>query len=140
MIDLIHARKLRSILLRAAASLDDSDALQAIEFYERWVPNHIYSDITQRIVYNNVLYRVKQPHTSQSDWSPDIATSLYEVVPEPGQGETISNPIPYNGNMKLENGKYYSQYGVTYICIRDTGIAVYSDLSALIEVYVRVAS
>ena len=65
------------------------------------------------------------------------SASLYEQVAEHGQG-TKDNPIPYNNNMKLEEGKYYIQYDVEYYCFRSTGTAVYSDLSALIEIYVKV--
>lgn len=39
--------------------------------------------------------------------------------------------------MALEQGKYYSQGVVTYLCIRDTGNPVYHDLSALVGLYVQ---
>ena len=41
--------------------------------------------------------------------------------------------------MELENGKYYSQDGVTYLCTRDTGIPVYNPLKDLVGIYVEVA-
>lgn len=41
--------------------------------------------------------------------------------------------------MALEEGKYYSQDGVTYKCTRSTGQAVYANLSDLIGIYVEVA-
>lgn len=39
-----------------------------------------------------------------------------------------------------EAGLYYTQDGVTYLCTRDTGIAVYNDLSDLVGIYVEEAS
>jgi hypothetical protein len=39
--------------------------------------------------------------------------------------------------MALEQGKYYSQYGVTYLCIRNTGVPVYHDLWHLVGLYVE---
>lgn len=48
------------------------------------------------------------------------------------------NPIPYNNNMELFEGKYYIQNGVTYICIRSTGTAVYNNLADLVGLYVEV--
>ncbi len=39
----------------------------------------------------------------------------------------------------MEEGKYYSQDGVTYKCTRSTGQAVYANLSDLIGIYVEVA-
>lgn len=44
--------------------------------------------------------------------------------------------IPYSGNMALENGKYYSQSGKTYLCNRDTGNPVYNALAELVGIYV----
>ena len=41
--------------------------------------------------------------------------------------------------MELENGKYYSQDGVTYLCTRDTEIPVYQPLADLVDIYVKVA-
>lgn len=80
------------------------------------------------------FFKVMQPHKLQEDWVPGIDTaSLYEEINETHAG-TLEDPIPYSGNMRLELGKYYSQNGVTYKCIRDTGIPVYDDLATLATV------
>lgn len=91
------------------------------------------------------LYAVLQDHTVLAINAPSIATaSLYvEVTPDYTEsGEefgTLENPIPYDGNMILENGKYYSQEGVIYLCNRDTGVPVYNALKDLVNIYVEVA-
>lgn len=41
--------------------------------------------------------------------------------------------------MALENGKYYTQNGVVYLCNRDTVNPVYNALADLVGVYVEVA-
>ena len=41
--------------------------------------------------------------------------------------------------MELFEGLYYSQDGVTYLCIRSTGIPVYNNLADLVHIYVEVA-
>lgn len=51
---------------------------------------------------------------------------------------TKYDPIPYDGNMALESGKYYVQDGVTYLCNRDTGNPVYNALADLVGIYVSV--
>ena len=80
------------------------------------------------------LYKVLQAHALQSDWIPRKGTeSLYVRIDEEHEG-TLEDPIPYDGNMILENGKYYSQDGKTYKCIRDTGIPVYDSLATLATV------
>ena len=50
---------------------------------------------------------------------------------------SMYDPIPYEGSMALENGKYYSQNGVTYLCNRDTINPVYNPLSELVGIYVE---
>lgn len=52
---------------------------------------------------------------------------------------SLDTPIPYEGNMALEEGKYYQQSGVVYLCVRDTGVPVYNDLKDLVNIYVQVA-
>lgn len=84
------------------------------------------------------LYTVIQPElTIQEHYPPGTGTeSLYTRIDEQHDG-TKYDPIPYDGNMVLESGKYYLQGGVTYLCTRDTGIAVYQPLADLVGVYVE---
>lgn len=97
-----------------------------------------------KFVYEGKLYAVLQDHTILAHYYPSVNTaSLYvEVTPEyTEEGEeygTLENPIPYEGNMVLENGKYYSQDGVTYLCNRDSGNALYHDLKDLVGHYVEI--
>lgn len=134
-----HLNRLRELIKKASQSLTDTEALDGIELFPKWSVGVEYSE-GKRLRYSDILYKVKQAHTSQADWTPDIATSLYEVVEETGQGDTPDNPIPYSGNMTLYNGKYYEQYGVVYQCIRDSGIALHNDLKDLVNIYVEVVS
>ena len=74
-----RARALRSYIEKAATSLTDEDALQAVELFPQWVVEHAYV-VGERLQYNGVLYRVVQAHTSQADWTPDITPALFVVV------------------------------------------------------------
>lgn len=131
-----RARILRPLIEEAAESLSDAKALQGIELFKHWVADHDYA-MDERFQYGGRLYRTRQAHTSQENWTPDITPALYEEVAEEGQG-TKDNPIPYNNNMTLEEGKYYIQNEVVYYCFRDTGIAVYNNLADLVNIYVNV--
>ena len=97
-----------------------------------------------KFTYEGKLYAVLQDHTILPHYYPSANTaSLYvEVTPDyTEEGEelgTLENPIPYESNMVLENGKYYSQNGVTYLCNRDTGNPVYHALADLVNLYVEV--
>lgn len=83
MITRTHALKLRKMIVKASISLSDEDALEAIELYPAWKTGTAYA-VDERIRYGETLYRCVQAHTSQADWTPDIAVSLYVAVPEPG--------------------------------------------------------
>ena len=122
------ARELRALIEKAVQSLDDKDALECICLYEKWNGD-------------GELYKVKDGmgHTSQADWSPDVAVSLFEKINETNVG-TKADPIPYSGNMVLEKGKYYIEDGIIYLCNRDTGIAIYNRLADLVGIYVEVAA
>lgn len=120
------------------ASDDDKAALSMKMLYPVWGKKGAeFGKSVQvgfKLRYENKLFKVRQQHQLQENWAPGIATaSLYEEIDETHAG-TAEDPIPYNGNMRLELNKYYSQDGVTYKCIRDTGIPVYEDLATLATV------
>lgn len=85
------------------------------------------------------LYKTIQPElTIQAHYPPGVGTeSLYTRIDEAHDG-TKYDPIPYDGNMALESGKYYTQSGMTYLCSRDTVNPVYNALSELVGIYVEV--
>lgn len=129
-------------------NLSPKDALEVVNWFPEWgVADGFKTGQTvqkgQRFKYNGKLYEVLQDHTILEHYYPSINTaSLYvEVTPEYNEkGEelgTLDNPIPYDGNMILENGKYYIQEGTIYKCNRDTGIAVYHALRDLVGLYVE---
>ncbi len=76
---LADARKYRSIIEQAAQSLDDSTALEAASLYPKWIAGVSY-EAGIRVRYGDILYSVLTAHTSQSDWTPDAAPSLFAKV------------------------------------------------------------
>lgn len=92
------ARKLRPLIEKAAASLDDEDALEGKELFSRWKEDTEYT-VDDRILYNNVLYRCLQTHTSQSAWTPSDAPSLWTkvLIPDPTVIPDWEQPISTNG-------------------------------------------
>lgn len=137
MISRQKAHELRAMIEKAAVSLSDTDALEAVELFPAWVSG-IWYEAGGRYRYGDRLYRVRISHTSQEGWEPPNVPALWEEVEQPGQGDTPDNPIPYNNDMALIRGKYYSQDGVVYLCFRDTGVPVYNDLADLVGIYVEV--
>lgn len=138
------ARSLRPYIEQAAQSLPDADCLKAKALYPRWEKlvqlGSVTAEAGYRFAYNGDLYKCVNPDpTFQSDWIPGNGTAaLYVRVDEANAG-TLADPIPYDGNMELENGKYYIQDYVIYRCTRDTVNPVYNPLAELVGLYVEVA-
>lgn len=138
------ARALRPLIEKAAVSLTDTDALEAVELFPLWKPDTDYAKEDGK------PYRVRDPedgllyslipdtHHSQADWPPHLVPAIWQKVEKPGQGDTPDNPIPWSWGLILNLGKYYSDKGVLYRCIRDSGIGIHADLSALVGNYVEV--
>lgn len=121
-------------------ALTDDESLKYKVFYPLW-EDLIGTEVDAgfKFTYKDTLYRVRQKHTISAEWIPDVETgSLYEVVNESHSG-TKEDPIPYSKGMELELGKYYSQYDILYMCIRDSGQAIYNDLATLVDLYVVVS-
>lgn len=120
--------------------LTDTESLKVKDLYPEWESKMGQQvNAGEKYRYDGRLWKVLQQHTVQETWKPGEGTeSLYTEVTESHAG-TKEDPIPYNNNMELENGKYYSQDSVTYICTRDTGIPVYNPLADLVGIYVEVA-
>lgn len=131
---------------KAAQLLPDADALAAKTLYPRWEKlvelGTVQTDEAgYKFLYGEDLYKCQNPNpTFQSDWVPGVGTeSLYTRIDETHAG-TLEDPIPYDGNMELVEGSYYSQTGVVYLCTRSTGTPVYNTLADLVGLYVEVAA
>lgn len=125
-------------------AVDDATALRMVRFYPEWESGKAYTAANgctagYKVTRNGKLWKLRQEHTSQDDWAPGATgtESLWAEICEVHDG-TKYDPIPYNSNMALENGKYYTQDGALYLCNRDTENPVYHPLSALVGLYVTV--
>ena len=136
------ARNLRPYIEQAAQSLSDADGLKAKALYPRWEKlvqlGSVTAEAGYRFSYNGDLYKcVNANPTFQSDWVPGNGTAALYVRIDEAHAGTLSDPIPYDGNMELKAGLYYTQSGVTYLCNRNTGQPVYNSLAELAGLYVE---
>ena len=129
------AKQLRQLTEQLAVTLDDETALTGIELFPIWTIDRAYA-VGDKVQRNGKLWRCLQAHTSQIGWEPENVASLWTEICESHAG-TLEDPIPYNGNMALESGKYYSQNSKIYRCTRDTVNPVYNALSELVGLYVE---
>ena len=130
-----EAIKLRHHIETAVQTLPDSEALEALVLHPEWDAGTDYL-ADYKVRRGGKLWRCIQAHTSQAGWEPENAASLWTEICESHAG-TLEDPIPYNGNMALESGKYYSQDSKIYRCTRDTVNPVYNALSELVGLYVE---
>ena len=97
-----------------AEGLSDEQALQVSLLFEEFDGNGVAYEVGKRIMYNGVLYKVIQAHTSQVDWTPTAAPSLFaKVINETVDGsipefEQPDSTNPYmKGDRVIFNGKVY---------------------------------
>ena len=125
--------------------VDDQTALRMIAFYPEWsdlaAKSYTAENVGFKFVHAEKLYKTrKEKHTFSTAWVPGEGTeSIYERIDEVHDGSKY-DPIPYDGNMAIENGKYYTQDGVTYICTRDSVNPVYHALAELVGIYVEIVT
>ena len=105
-----EAKAIIDALVALRSSATDEQALKASSLYPKWKTGTAYKK-GERVLYNDVLYKVLTDHTSQTDWAPDVAPSLFakvlipdkNVVPEWEQPES-TNPYA-KGDKVTHNGK-----------------------------------
>ena len=136
-------QEVASMFLRQQVNLievDDQTAVRMTAFYPNWedLIGFTAEKTNFKFQYGGKLYKTIQAnHTFQNNWIPGVGTeALYTRIDEVHMGD-IYDPIPYEGNMALVAGHYYSQNGVVYLCTRDTGNPVYNALSELVGLYVE---
>lgn len=71
-------------------NLSDSQAVQVPMLFEEFDGNGVAYAVGKKVLYKGVLYKVIQAHTSQADWTPDAAPSLFAKV----INETVDGSIP----------------------------------------------
>lgn len=131
--------KIKNLLREKVAEQTDEEALENIELFPTW-QSRIGAQVEQgeRLYYDDKLYKVMQTHTPQEDWRPDATASLYVQVVADDAG-TIDNPIAYEVNMELVEGKYYTEEGVKYLCVRALAQSIW-HLADLVGNYVEVVN
>ena len=108
------ARELRKILEKAmteAQSLTDAEAITATCLHPKWSGDGVQYTAGQRVQDDGILYTVLQAHTSQPDWKPAAAPSLFAkvLIPDPTvipEWEQPESTNPYaKGDKVKHNGK-----------------------------------
>ena len=117
-----EARKLRRLIESMAENLDDETAEENVNVFPKWQEGVLY-EVGYKVRYNDVLYKVIQEHTSQSDWTPDVAVSLFarnhSQPDEGGEEEEFPEYVQPTAENPYMTGDKVTFNGEHYICLID---------------------
>lgn len=105
-----EAEAIVAALVKLRESATDEQALSVPVLYPAWRSGVDYV-AGQRVLHGGVLYKALQDHTSQDDWTPDAAPSLFAKVLIPDaatipEWEQPDSTNPYSkGDKVTHNGK-----------------------------------
>lgn len=94
-------------------SISDNVALKIPDVFPAWSGDGVEYKKDTKLIYNSVLYKVLQDHTSQSTWTPDASPSLFTKVltstdGQPSQWIQPDSTNPYmTGDKVIYNGHCY---------------------------------
>lgn len=72
------------VTLAEAGTIDDVTAAEHADLFAEWAFPVGYT-VGQIRRYNGTLYKCVQAHTSQADWTPDTASSLWSKMSDPAE-------------------------------------------------------
>lgn len=113
-----EAQEIRAQIEQAAAMMDDQEAAKTPSLSKPWEVGEGVK-VGDRRYYAPKLYKCRQAHTTQANWTPDRYPAGWVVIDIEHAG-TKEDPIPASAGMEYEYGKYYldPDDGKTYLCKR----------------------
>ena len=122
MADLLkRAKETRRAAMLAAAGLPDEQAATVPTLFPEWKAGEAVAEGERRYYPpTDRLYKCRQAHTTQADWTPDKTPALWAVIDAAHAG-TADDPIPAAAGMDYIAGKFYLDPadGKTYRCTRE---------------------
>lgn len=111
------------VTLRDSAT--DEQALEVPVLYPAWKTGKSYKQ-GDRVLYEGILYKVLNDHTSQSDWAPSAAPSLFAkvLISDPNVIPEWEQPDSTNPYMK---GDKVTHNGSTWMSLVDNNVWEPSD-------------
>ena len=87
-----HEDPVAQSLSEVLTILTDEQAEAIVDAFPAWAVGRAYA-VGDRVRYEGALYKVIQAHTSQADWTPDVAVSLFvRLSPEEGDDDPTTIP------------------------------------------------
>lgn len=111
-----EAKAFINSLVKLRGLATDEMSLQVPNLYPTWKENVEYA-VGDRILHNEILYKVITAHTSQADWTPDVAPSLFAkvLIPDVDVIPEWEQPGSTNAYMIGDKVKYDDKYWISTI-------------------------
>lgn len=111
-----QAKKYRQQMVKDAQDITDEEAIATPMLFERWEHDKQYATGT-RLYHNGKLWRVLMDHTSQDDWEPEAAPSLFAevLIPDPGVIPEWVQPGSTNPYMKGDKVRHNEKVWVSNV-------------------------
>lgn len=121
--DATRAQTLRTAIESLADNLDDEHAVELPELFPEWSGDGVDYGTGKRLFRNGTLYKVLPPgHTSQPDWTPEDAPSLFAEVLAGQEGTEIGEwTQPDSTNPYMTGNRVYYN-GILYESIIDNNV------------------
>ena len=136
----IYRALVKMAIKQARQITDDQEALAVKCLYKNW-SKQLGRELVvgEYVQHGDRLYRVLTTHVAQANWEPGVGTESLFVIVDKTHAGTIDDKIPWNNNMECEEGKYYIEDNITYLCIRSSGIALQCKIVDVLGNYFQLA-
>ena len=115
-------KNLVELAAKGRDGLSDDDALSYTAYFPDWDGDSKAYAVGDRVQYGGSLYKVLQAHTSQSDWTPSGAESLFAKI-LPGQdGTTIGEWVQPDSTNPYKKGDQVKHNGYVWTSLVDSNV------------------
>lgn len=114
------ARALIEAVVKMREIATDTQAIEIKAIYPAWKSDVQYA-VGDRVLYEDILYKVVTAHTSQGDWSPANAPSLFAKVLISDDGTALAWVQPDSTNAYMDGDKV-THNGETWVSIIDNNV------------------
>lgn len=104
-----------------ARSLPDEEAVEVSQLYPAWDGGHTLYAEGERVRFDGRLYRVLETHTSQEDWDPSKAPSLFAPI-LPGQSGEVGEWVRPDSTNAYSKGDRVTHGGKLWESTADNNV------------------
>lgn len=110
-------------------SMTDEEAITSQVLFPNWQSGKSYA-LNERVRYDGKLYKALQAHTSQDDWTPDVAASLFACLLTDEEGGTIQEWVQPDSTNGYSAGDKVTYNGAIYTSLIDNNVWSPADYPA----------